>query len=83
MSNWIPKIAMCTALALGDLARHGTSQEYTVKSKTYKQLLTKDHQTIASDNRTQGIVEKEMLYEFAQALCKTLNLLCKTLILYT
>ena len=25
MSNWIPKIALWTALALGDLGRHGTS----------------------------------------------------------
>ena len=60
MLNWVPKIAMWTALALGDLGRHGTSQHYTEKSNAYNNLLQKDYQTIATDNRTQGIVEKEM-----------------------
>ena len=60
MSNWIPKIPMWTALALGDLGRHGTSQGYTEKINAYNNLLKKDYQTIATDNRTQEIVEKEM-----------------------
>ena len=31
MSNWVPKIPMWTALALGDLGRHGTSEVYEEK----------------------------------------------------
>ena len=63
MLNWIPKIAMWTALALGDIGRHGVSQQYTEKSKTLKHLLTKDYQTIVSDNRTHGIVIRDAAFE--------------------
>nr|CAB3263128.1 uncharacterized protein LOC104265342 [Phallusia mammillata] len=54
----LPWFLLWSGIMLGDLGRHGTLPSYKEYSKFYKNLSSKTTQTIAKNNRTQGIMEK-------------------------